>query len=403
MKPRANTILAVLAVSNLVAYAARNSLFAVYDDLRAHYHVNDATLGLLATVFLVPHALATLPYGWAGDRFDRRRVIAVGLVLAAVASALGAIANDVWTLALTRALVGLGGAAVVPVANSIITQLFPPNVRASRMSIFNLGVLFGGVAGLGIGAAVGFPTVVLVVAVPCAVLTLAVLALRVPPHPRQQGEAGQSLAMFAEARTLWRIRTLRYVILSVTAMAFASGGYIAWLIEFVEKDKGMSREAATSLLSVAGVGAVAGIVVGGRLADRIRQRTPAGRLWTIALGMACSIPCAVACIVLPDSGALYVAGVAMMFFFSWYHAPVAVSVDDLAPPARIAAAQALVIFAMHLVGTAPSSYVVGLVADATSLYTAMWVPTGALVVAALFMAAATPSFQRDHQAARGVL
>jgi hypothetical protein len=33
----------------------------------------------------------------------------------------------------------------------------------------------------------------------------------------------------------------------------------------------------------------------------------------------------------------------------------------------------------------------------------MWVPTGALVVATLAMVMATPSFQRDHQAARGVL
>jgi predicted MFS family arabinose efflux permease len=403
MTKRANTILAVLAVSNLVAYAARNSLLAVYDDLRAKYHVNDATLGLLATVFLVPHALATLPYGWAGDRFDRRRVIALGLVLAALASALGAVAGSVWTLALTRALVGLGAAAVVPVANSIITQLFDPAVKASRMSMFNLGVLFGGVAGLGMGAVVGFPVVVVVLAVPCAVLALAVLALPVPPHPRQSGEPTQSLAMFSEASTLWRIRTLRYLIISVTAMAFASGGYVAWLIEFVEKDKGMSQKAATSLLSFAGGGAVAGIVVGGRLADRIRKRTPAGRLWTIALGMACSIPCAVACIMLPAGPNLYVAGIAMMFFFSWYHAPVAVTVDDLAPPTRIAAAQGLVIFAMHLIGTAPSSYVVGLVADRTSLYTAMWVPTGALVVATVSMVLATPSFQRDHQASRGVL
>jgi hypothetical protein len=56
---------------------------------------------------------------------------------------------------------------------------------------------------------------------------------------------------------------------------------------------------------------------------------------------------------------------------------------------------------MHLVGTAPASYVVGVVSDRTSLYTAMWVPTGALLLAALAMLAAIPSFTRDHRAARG--
>jgi len=50
---------------------------------------------------------------------------------------------------------------------------------------------------------------------------------------------------------------------------------------------------------------------------------------------------------------------------------------------------------MHLFGTAPSSWVVGAVSDASTLRTAMWVPTGALVVAALCMARATRTFAAD--------
>jgi predicted MFS family arabinose efflux permease len=205
-----------------------------------------------------------------------------------------------------------------------------------------------------------------------------------------------------EGRELLKIRTLRWLMVSTTAMAFASGGFMTWLIDFVEHDKGMSEGSATVLLSVSGVGAIAGIITGARLADRLRVATPAGRLWTIAIGMTCAVPCAAACIILPATPMLYVAGIANMFFFSWYHAPMAVSVDDLAPPARVAAAQGLTIFTMHLIGTAPAGYIVGLVADRSSLYTAMWVPAGALVVAAAAMVAATPSFRRDHEAARGV-
>ena len=99
-------------------------------------------------------------------------------------------------------------------------------------------------------------------------------------------------------------------------------------------------------------------------------------------------------------GSLYIAGTLNFFFFSWYHAPMAVSVDDIAPPSRAVAAQGLVIFTMHLVGTAPSSYVIGLVSDYSSLYTAMWVPFGTLVLATLAMVAATPSFAADHLRAR---
>ena len=59
-----------------------------------------------------------------------------------------------------------------------------------------------------------------------------------------------------------------------------------------------------------------------------------GRLWTVVLGMTLTIPCAIAAIELPAGTMLYVASVATMFFISWYHAPMAASVDDLAPPGK---------------------------------------------------------------------
>ena len=69
-------------------------------------------------------------------------------------------------MAASRAAIGFGTAAVVPVANSILGQIYDGPRKASRMAIFNLGLLVGGVIGLGAGAAFGFPNVVVVLAVP---------------------------------------------------------------------------------------------------------------------------------------------------------------------------------------------------------------------------------------------
>ena len=60
---------------------------------------------------------------------------------------------------------------------------------------------------------------------------------------------------------------------------------------------------------------------------------------------------------------------------SWYHAPIAASVDDLAPPGKSVAAQGLVIFTMHMLGTAPASWVIGEISQRSTLHLAMWVPT----------------------------
>lgn len=403
-------VLVVLALTNLVSYAARNALFAVYPTLKARYQIDDADIGLLQTVFMLPHAAATLGFGWAGDRFDRRRVIAAGVSLASVAGAAGTLGESYLGLAASRALVGLGTAAVVPVANSILGQLYDGPAKASRIAIFNLGLFLGGVLGFAAGSGLGFPLVVVALAIPGIVLSALVAVLPLPPPalPRAPTPGSAPLRAMArqfaaDARVLLRIPTLRWVIASTTVMAFAAGGYNAWLKEFLvrEEGKGMSEQAATSLLVLALFGGLSGILVGGRISDRLARRAAAGRLWTIVIGMAATAPCAAIAIAVQPGHTLEIAGVATLFFMSWYHAPMAATVDDLAPPGLTVSAQGLVIFTMHMIGTAPSSWIVGEISERSSLYAAMWVPTGALLVAAACMASATRTFARDRATARG--
>ena len=400
-------ILVVLALTNLVSYAARNALFAVYPDLHVRFDIDDAQIGLLQTVFMLPHAAATLPFGWAGDRYDRRRVISWGVVLASLAGAAGALGHSYGWLALSRACVGLGTAAVVPVANSILSQIFEGPHKASRLSIFNLGLFVGGVAGFATGLVLGFPLVVVALAAPGIALAALIQGLPVPAHrePPPPGPWWRYLAQFVtrfagEARLLLAIPTLRWVTISTTAMAFAAGGYNAWLKEFLTRDKHMSDAEATTMLTLALFGGLSGILVGARVSDKLRARLASGRLWTIVIGMTLTIPCAILAIELPAGPALYAVGVATMFFISWYHAPMAASVDDLAPAGRSVAAQGLVIFTMHMLGTAPASWVIGEVSERSTLHTAMWVPTVALGVAAVAMAIASASFAADHARAR---
>jgi predicted MFS family arabinose efflux permease len=412
VRVRGTYILVALAVTNLFSYAARNALFSVYPDLIERYGVDDAQLGFLTTVFMLPHAAATLGFGWAGDRYDRRRVIAVGMAICGLAGALGALGSSYGLLAASRAIVGLGTAAVVPIANSILGQIFDGPHKASRLAMFNLGLFVGGVVGFGAGAALGFPLVVIVLALPSLACGAWLMTLVIPAHAAPAPDSPRALApgpdslgdavrlFLSDVRELLQIRTLRWVILSTTVMAFAAGGFGSWLQEFLVREKGLSKEEATMLLVIALVGGLSGIVAGARIADRFSTRTPAGRMWTIVIGMLLTAPCAALSIVMPAGPLLYVIGVATLFFISWYHAPMAATVDDLAPPRLAVSAQALVIFTMHMLGTAPSSWVLGVISRAWSIETALWVPTGALVVAAAAMALATKSYAGDKARSR---
>ena len=402
MRPatRSAHVLALFALANLLSYASRNVPFAVYDDLRAEYFVDDGQLGWLGTAFILPHALATLPVGWFGDRVDRRRLVALGLVIASIGSVLGAFAPTFELVLASRFLVGFGLAAIVPVANAVLGELYGGAKKAFALAIFNLGLFLGGVVGFGVGASVGFPLGWIVVAAPALVVAVALLAIELPPGPPPSESLSRSTTKLRrDAVIILRIPTIRRLMVATTVMAFAAGGMQAWLLDFLQKDKEMSKFGATLLLGVCMVGGLAGIVAGGRVADRLRRGRVWGRPGAIALGMALTVPCATVCVYAPPGPLLWVASLGTMFFISWYHGPMAASVDDVAPGPLASTAQAVVIAFMHLFGTAPSSRVIGEIYEQWGRREAMMVATAAVAIAALLTARAFSTFGSDAAAA----
>jgi MFS transporter, Spinster family, sphingosine-1-phosphate transporter len=394
--------LVALGLVNLLNYAFRNSFQPLYEPLRQRFGFVDWELGLVGFTYMFAHAAATLPMGWAGDRFDRRRLIAFSLGVASVAAAAGSYASGLVSLAIARALCGLGTAAVVPVANSILGEAFDGPRKAIALAIFNLGLILGGVAGIGLGTVLGYPDTWLAFAVPGVLLVPVVATLPVPP--RRVGAdvtAGGATAFARDARTLLAIPTLRWVIAAATIMAFAAGGYLGWLLDFLQRDRGMTLQDATKVLQVAIIGGLAGVIVGGRVADVLRRRWRAGRLIAICLGLGMTVPCAFICILAPVGPVLYGGALCTMFFVSWYHGPIAASVDDLATEGRAATAQSLVIFSMHALGTAPGWLVIGIVAGATSLTTAMLVNTGVVAIGVAVMARGARAMGRAGGSGRG--
>src|ERR1700712_945865 len=94
-------------------------------------------------------AFAALLFTWGvmGDRFGRKRILIIGLVLFGFASALCAFATSPGELIAFRALMGIGGASVMPISLSIITVIFPPQERGKAIGVWAAAV--GGAVALG--------------------------------------------------------------------------------------------------------------------------------------------------------------------------------------------------------------------------------------------------------------
>lgn len=92
---------------------------------------------------------AALPFTWGalGDRFGRKRILLLGLLLFGIGSALSAVASSPAQLIGFRALMGAGGAATLPVTLAIITVVFPPAERGRAIGTWAGAV--GGALALG--------------------------------------------------------------------------------------------------------------------------------------------------------------------------------------------------------------------------------------------------------------
>ena len=103
------------------------------------------------TSYLVSNAIILPMTGWLGNYFGRKRVLLSCVVLFTFASVLCGLAWDLPTLILARIFQGIGGGAMVPIAQAVLLESFPVNKRGVAMAAFAMGVVVAPILGPTLG------------------------------------------------------------------------------------------------------------------------------------------------------------------------------------------------------------------------------------------------------------
>ncbi len=369
--PRARSAVApllVLVLVNIVNFYDRQVPGALAEPIRREFHLTDAQLGWIGSVFIWIYALVGMPLGRLADTSSRKRLLGAGLALWGLLTGYAAWAKTYALLVFSRLGVGVGEAACAPAATSWIGDLFPPERRAKPLALFMLGVPIGSALSVffsgPIALAFGWRTAMIAAAVPALLLVPAVLLIREP----ERGASETVPAPPGSIRKLLAIPTFWWIVLSGILVNFSLYAVGTFLPLFLGRIHHLNVARAGIFTGIVyAVGGIFGGVLGGTWGDRVMARGRAdGRMLIAAAGALAAVPFSFFGI-RQGFGALEIAVPLLALAYgalNMYYGLVYASIHDIVAPALRGTAMSVYFLVMYLGGASFSPLLTGKLSDA---------------------------------------
>lgn len=273
--------LALLMVVYILNFLDRTIIYILFPLIKKELEFSDTQLALLGTTsFVIFYTLLGIPFGRLADKGSRTKIIAIGVIVWSLFSALTAYANGFWALFFCRVMVGVGEATLGPAAISLLSDYFPPIKRATVTSVYSMGIAIGaGLAALlgGSLSQFGWRTAFLVVGIPGVVLGVLVFLLKEPE--RRSAVSTDSNYSATDWKHLLTNKYFIALCLGYALLGLATNNLSIWGATFY------SRLHKFDLPTIGFWGGVltlaAGIpatLFGGAIADRFRKHWRGGRM-----------------------------------------------------------------------------------------------------------------------------
>jgi MFS transporter, Spinster family, sphingosine-1-phosphate transporter len=389
--------LAVLSFINLFNYLDRWMLPAVLESVKKDLHFTDAELGTIAVSFVIVYTLTSPIFGSLGDTKKRPPLIALGVAIWSVATAMGGIARGYVSLFTARATVGVGEAAYATIAPALLSDHFPLEKRGRVFAIFFAAIPLGSALSYVLGGLLnqhfGWRAAFFIAGVPG--LLFAVLTMFVKEAPRGQYDPPEQREEHARPPLrayLHLAKNTQYVLacLGYAAYTFALGGLAVWTPAFLMRERGLSASQATVTFgAIVLATGFAGTVIGGWLGDALLKYTKESYLWVCGVSALLAAPFAYIAFTQTNRTVYTTAMVIAEIFVFASTGPINSAIVNLVAPTERASAVALSIFLMHILGDVPSPPLIGWLSDAHGLAKAfLIVPFAILITGAIWTWAA---------------
>jgi predicted MFS family arabinose efflux permease len=297
--------LAVLTALVAFNHLDRQLVSILLEPIRAEFALSDVQLGLLTGLaFAALYTTLSIPAAVWAVRHSRSALVAAAAALWGGMTVLCGFAQSYWQMLVARLGVGIGEAGGMPPSQAMISDLYPPERRATAQGILSaginvgvfLGFLFGGLVGQAFGWRAAF------LAAGLLTVGLALLLRLSVTEPARTPDAGVPLQLTdpralvrRTVREMWADRVARHICIGATLTATVGYGAVAWLSSYLVRSHGMSIAAiGVYLACVIGIGGALGTAAGAWLSDRLRARDVRWSLWLVALLFIATKPLSIA-------------------------------------------------------------------------------------------------------------
>lgn len=328
--------LGVLTIVYVLNFLDRTLIYILFTPIKKEMAFTDLQLALLGTTsFVIFYTLLGIPFGRLADRVSRKNMIAAGLAVWSLFSGLTGFAKGFWAMFFCRLMVGVGEATLGPAALSLLSDYFPPRMRATVQGVYSSGIAIGsGLAfflGGWIGQTYGWRYAFYFLGFPGLALAVVVFFLR----EQKRGRTEVATVHFSsnDWKILFRSVPLRYLCLGYGLFGIASNNLGIWVPSFFVRVHGMSLVLIGTVMGILAI--VVGVpvtIMGGYLSDRFRRFGKGGRMMFSACAAVASVPLW-GLMLFTDHQILLLGlnGVLFALAISWL-GPAAADVHDIAGP-----------------------------------------------------------------------
>lgn len=360
-----NYVLGLLFVAYVFNFIDRNLLAALLESIKRDLVLSDSVMGFLTgTAFAVFYATLGIPFARWADVWVRRSIIAIGLALWSAMTAASGLAQNLVQLSLARIGVGVGEAALSPAAHSLISDYFPPERRATALSIYAVGIHIGVLFGLTLGGwlddTFGWRKTFLIVGLPGVALALLVrFTLKEPPRAAvaDRQSVGEVVGY------LLKIPAFVHASLGMALTAFGGYAFSSWAKAFLQRAHHLSSSDAGELGYAIGIGGALGSILAGVLADKLGRRDPRWWMWVPAIATIGPLPFTLTFLFHGDADAALMWSVPGFVLGAFYQGPTFAAVQTLAAPQMRSLASGVLLFITTIIGLGLGPWLTGVLSD----------------------------------------